>query len=64
MLRILSPTPNDDSSSSDHHEDESSSMSILFPWISVLIGIFVYYIISRYAKGNKEDVFDYSFMSL
>lgn len=51
MLRILS---NDDSS--DHHEDESSSMSILFPWLSVLIGIFVYYIISRYAKGNKGCV--------
>ena len=62
MLRIL-VSPNDESSSSDHHKDDSS-MSILFPWLSVLIGIFVYYIISRYAKGNKEDVFDYSFMSL
>lgn len=50
LNRAISSASGQDGADTDHEETEIANV-VLFPWFSVLIGIFAYYLISRYAHG-------------
>jgi len=37
--------------SSNNYDEINEFQSILFPWLTALVGVIVYYVISRYAYG-------------